>query len=71
MAATTFADRVGSRALEIRPVAVLLFIVAAPFWLLGFAAALVWFLVKWVLAAVLVGWSDAKARRERVTDGAG
>lgn len=70
--AVAFADRVAVQALTIRPVAILLWVVAAPFWLIGFMVGVLWWLVRWVLAAVLVGWADAAARRERrVNDGTG
>lgn len=53
-----------------------LWLLAAPLWLLGAVAAVLWLAVLWLVAAVLLGWHDvnaaALARRstDRADDGA-
>ena len=60
--ATTFVDRVAVQAQQIRPVKALLTVLAAPFYAVGFAAALVVVVVTWFWAAAQVGWADARRR---------
>lgn len=68
-------NRVAERAATIKPTRVALNIVAFPFYVIGLLVGFVWLAVVWSYAAVLVGFSDAKAKREatqsKVTDGAG
>lgn len=60
--ATTFVDRVAVQAQQVRPVRVLLSILAAPFYALGFVVALVVVVAAWFWAAAQVGWADARQR---------
>ena len=57
-----YPDRVARAAAELRPVRVLLTVVASPFYAAGFVAALVWLALVWFLAAAQVGWVDARSR---------
>lgn len=60
--ATTFVDRVAVQAQQVRPVKALLTVLAAPFYVVGFLAALVVVVAVWFWAAVQVGWADARRR---------
>jgi len=61
----TYIDRVATKATEVRVVSILLSLIALPFYVLGFVAAVVFVLVRWCVAAVLVGFSDAMSRSGR------
>lgn len=56
-------DRVAAAAQEIKPLRLLLSVVAFPFYLLGLAAGLVVVVFMWIAAAVQVGFADV--RRDR------
>jgi len=58
----TTVDRVAARAASVPFARVLLSLLMVPFYVLGFAAGLVWAAVSWGYAAVLVGFGDARAR---------
>ena len=60
---TTYAERVADRAQSIHIARVLLSVLAAPFWLLGAACALVALVVTWIWAAACVGCADVRERR--------
>lgn len=60
---SSFADRVAARAIEVRPARILLSVLAAPFYALGWLVGLVIVAVMWTVAAVQLGVSDARARR--------
>lgn len=66
----SYPDTVAARAAELRPARLLLSVLAAPFWLLGMVAGVVWLVVAWAVAAVQVGFADARGGRGDVTDGA-
>lgn len=53
---------IAARAADYRPARALLTVVAAPFWLLGALAALVWVALTWCYAAGVTGWSDTRTR---------
>lgn len=55
-----FADRVADHAREIRFVRVLLTIIAAPFFAIGWLVGMIWVAFTWVLAAAAVGFEQAK-----------
>lgn len=59
---TSFSDRVATTAAEVQLVKVLLTILALPFYAVGFVAAVLWLAVRWVYAAVGVGFADARDR---------
>jgi hypothetical protein len=60
---TTFQDRVAAKATEVKVSRLLLSIPAGVLWLLGAVVGLVWFLIAWGWAALVIGFSDG-ARRE-------
>ena len=55
-----FVDRVATKAVDVRVFKVLLTLIALPFYVLGFLAAVVWLVVRWCVAAVIVGFQDVK-----------
>ncbi len=55
-------DRVAEAAQQVKPLRLLLSIVAFPFYLIGLIAGLVWVAVTWIAAAVQVGFADARRR---------
>lgn len=57
-------DRVQAKASELVPLKVLLSILAAPFYVLGFLVGVLWFALAWAYAAVLVGVQDGRRRRD-------
>lgn len=57
---TTYPDRVAARAADLQVARVLLGILAAPFWLIGFVVGVIWTAAVWLWAAALVGYSDAR-----------
>lgn len=60
---STMTDRIAYHAVNVQPLRLLLSILAAPFYAIGFICAVVWFGFAWCYAAVGVGFSDAKSRR--------
>lgn len=56
-------DRVAAAAQEIKPLRLLLSVVAFPFYLLGLLAGLVVVVLVWIAAAAQVGFADV--RRDR------
>lgn len=58
----TFPARVAARAVEVDVVKVLLSLLVLPFYVVGAVAAVVWLLVRWCYAAVLVGFADVTKR---------
>lgn len=54
------ADRAGS----FRISRLILTVIAAPLYVVGFVAAVVWLSGAWLVAAALVGWSEARSRLE-------
>ena len=63
----SFPERVAVKAADVKVVALLLSLLAVPFYVLGLFAGLVWVAVRWVVAAVVVGFADA-VDRGSVTD---
>lgn len=66
----SFPERVALKAADVAVAKILLTILALPFYALGFVAGLVWVAVRWIFAAVVVGFGDVNPRRA-VTDDAG
>jgi len=63
--ATTFVDRVAVEALKIRPFRVLLWVLAAPFYVIGFLLGLLLIIGIWSLGAVKAGIDEVRARAPR------
>jgi len=53
---TVLADRIAVQATALRLLPVLLSILAAPFFALGWSVARFWLAVRWVIAAFIVGF---------------
>lgn len=66
----SFADRVAARAVEVRPARLALSVLAAPFYVLGWLLGIVLVAFAWIAAAVTVGMSDARTRRDGGSNGA-
>lgn len=68
-------ERVETQARELTPQRVLLTLIAAPLFLLGWLTAricaLIWLVFAWALTAVQVGWRDAGGLRARKRAGGG
>lgn len=62
-----FVDRVAEQALTLRPLKILLTILAVPFYVLGWLVGLLWVAVLFAVGAVKVGFADASARTRRPT----
>jgi hypothetical protein len=60
-AAPTF-DRVAEKAATLRPLRVLLSVLAAPFYGFGWLVGVLWVAVAWAVAAVVIGVNDARRR---------
>ena len=58
----TFPERVALKAQTVRPVQVLLTILAAPFYVIGFLIGFIWAALVWLWAATTVGFADARSR---------
>lgn len=69
----TFTARVADRALEVRPLRVVLSVLAAPFYALGWIVGIAVVGIVWCYAAAQVGWGDARRRPDdqAVTDAVG
>lgn len=61
--------RTQAKAEQIPLVKVLLTLLSLPFWLLGFVAAVVWLVLRYMCAAVLVGFSDVTSKTKPKTEG--
>lgn len=61
----SFVDRVAEQALAVRPVKLLLTLLALPFYLLGLVAGLVVVVVMFAYGAIKVGIADARAAAGR------
>lgn len=55
------AERIREEAIKLDPVKVLLWLLAAPFLLLGWTARATWFVLSMAIAAVKVGWETGPA----------
>jgi len=58
-------DDIAQKAATFRPSRAILTILALPFFVIGFVAAIIWVALSWCFAAVAVGFSDAKVRAGR------
>jgi hypothetical protein len=66
----SFPERVALKAADVAVAKILLTILALPFYVLGFIAGVLWVAVRWIFAAVVVGFGDVTTRRA-VTGDAG
>jgi len=57
-------DRVADEARKFRPLAVLLWLLSAPFYVLGLLVGALWVVGSYAVAAVKVGIADARARKD-------
>ena len=64
----SFSQRVAARAGEIRILRILLTVLAAPFYVIGFVVGFVWLAVRWTISALIIGFSDAMNRNGRPDD---
>lgn len=60
-------DRVAAAAQTVKPLRLLLSLLAFPFYLLGLVAGLVVVVAVWVVAAVQVGFTDVRKREPEST----
>jgi hypothetical protein len=56
----SFSERVAVTAAEVRPLRVVLTVLAAPVWMVGFVVGLLWVAALWLFAAAAVGFGDAR-----------
>lgn len=66
----SFPERVATKAADVDIAKLLLTLLALPFYVLGLAVGLTWVALRWIYAAVVVGFADV-AERRTVTDDAG
>ncbi|MEM9516031.1 MAG: hypothetical protein AAGA42_14360 [Actinomycetota bacterium] len=59
----SFPERVAQRATEVQVARLLLSLLAVPFYVLGFVVGVVWLAIRWIYAAVVVGFADARDRQ--------
>lgn len=59
---TTFTDRVAAQAMTMRPLRLLLTLLAIPFYVIGWLVAFVWFAIVFTFGALKVGFMDARGR---------
>ena len=59
----TFPTRVAAAAQEVRIARVLLSVIAAPFWAVGYLVAFIVCVVVWCVAACQVGYQDGRKRK--------
>lgn len=59
---SSYTQRVGEKAQQIRLARVLLAVFAAPLYVLGWLAGVLVVALLWVFAAVVVGFGDARSR---------
>lgn len=64
-----FVDRIAAEARQLKPFALILTVLAFPFYVLGWVAGFCWTVVLYGIGAVRVGFSDA--RRRAAVRGAG
>jgi hypothetical protein len=58
----SYPERVAAKAVEVKLARVLLSVLAAPFYVLGWVVALLVVVVMWCVAAVQVGFADGRRR---------
>lgn len=66
-----FPDRVATKAADVRVGRLLLSLLALPFYVLGFVIGVVWVAIRWIFAAVVVGFADVGTIRRVSGDDAG
>lgn len=66
---SSFVDRVAIEASSVRPLRVLLTVLALPFYALGWVLGIAWVVVKFAVAAVKLGIAEAQARAARNAPG--
>ena len=66
---SSFVDRVAIEASSVRPLRVLLTVLALPFYVLGWVLGIAWVVVKFAVAAVKLGIAEAQARAARNAPG--
>ena len=64
MSDRSFVDRVASEAADVRPLKVLLTVLAFPFYLLGLLVGVVWVAAVFAIGACKVGVADVRARAQ-------
>jgi len=64
-------EQINARARDLDLGGVLLTLLALPFFLVGFGAAMLWTAVGWCWAAVLVGWERGRASTQQAPPGSG
>lgn len=62
---SNYSQRVGERAQQIQVVRLVLAVLAAPLYALGWLVGILVVALLWLLAATAVGFSDARARSRR------
>lgn len=63
MAIASFPERVATRAQSVNVVKLLLSVLTLPFYVLGLVVGVVWLVLSFAYAGVLVGFGDASRRR--------
>lgn len=58
-------DRIAARAVTVRPSRALLALLMVPFYIIGFVAGGVWYVLRYTYSAVQVGFADATNRLAR------
>ena len=66
---SSFVDRVAIEALSVRPLRVLLTVLALPCYVLGWVLGIAWVVVKFAVAAVKLGIAEAQTRAARNAPG--
>ncbi len=61
MSVLDMSTRIQARAMALDPIKVLLFVILLPFYMVGATFRLVWFVLAFVIAAGMDGWSSADA----------
>ena len=61
-AVASFPERVAARATTLQPARIALTVLAAPFYLVGLVAGLIWVMIVWIASAVAVGVDDVRSR---------
>ena len=62
-----FVDRVAVEAMQVRPVRVLLTVLALPFYALGVVVGVLWLAARFTFGAIKVGIADVQARLAAAT----
>lgn len=62
MTALNYPARVAAKASTIKAAPLVLSVLVAPFYVIGFVVGVLWLMVTWVFAAVVLGMSAAKPK---------